>query len=939
MQGYLENRIYCYKNIPEGFNWKDYIELNEDLTTLITTEKQAKSHYEMQGYLENRIYCYKNIPSDFNWKDYIELNEDLTTLITTEKQAKSHYEMQGYLENRIYCYKNIPSDFNWKDYIELNEDLTTLITTEKQAKSHYEMQGYLENRIYCYKNIPSDFNWKDYIELNNLNKITTEKQAKSHYEKYNLQTKLLYKPIIVYKNQNNYIIDNCLSTSYLPIEFDWNAYLTINSDIGKIYSTEEQAKEHYIKYGYYEKRIYCYPNTINSLISLYHNENRFNLNIDLFYLSSEHLKMCKDKEKYIQTDLKSYYDIKNKFNLNNNIINNNYNSYDKNIFINENEIEQNINSIKTQINEIDLNVYNSFLVIFDAPDDIYGGCKTFINTIIYKYGSKNNFLIVKKNHKNNNEIIINISNKYYIKEKYNEYSFFDFLINNFNKIEKIFVNHFLKFSHTFIQKILAINKEKTLITHDQFLFNNLQSPHDLIDIYLNNNNKSNYINYFDNIITQNEQNVYLFNNYLNLKNIIISPLPDYMNSDQIIHTNNSNTVILVIGNISDVKGSELLKLIVHYYRNHNIKFIVLGDVYNKDNKYNIEICKYKNILEFNDLLIKYKPNLILETSLWPETWSYTLTISMLTKLPIISLKKHFPGVIENRLQNYSNSFYFKNVNELANKIKNLKQNFFYTVKPDIYYSTYCDNYFNYNKIDSNIEFKYSNLKDNILNKNIVLITSKIYVSNTSYTYSNIRSVYTPKERFNQTLLTIQSIKKKIPNTFILLFDNSIFCEEEKVILNSNVDLFLNILDNPILNYYTNLCQHKFMADAIQQIYAYLYFIKYLDISKIKYFFKISGRYELNDTFKYELYDNNNNIFKKKSDVVDRDYYYTSFFKINSNYLIEYFDKLINLYYTNIEYINLDLEVIYQKLYYSNMTLINNLGLTERISVWNEINNI
>ena len=64
------------------------------------TEIQSKIHYEYDGCKENRKYKYENIPEDFNAKMYIELNEDLKHM--TEIQSKIHYEYDGYKENRNY---------------------------------------------------------------------------------------------------------------------------------------------------------------------------------------------------------------------------------------------------------------------------------------------------------------------------------------------------------------------------------------------------------------------------------------------------------------------------------------------------------------------------------------------------------------------------------------------------------------------------------------------------------------------------------------------------------------------------------------------------------------------------------------------------------------------------------------------------------------------
>jgi len=130
------------KNIPEDFEAKTYIEINEDLQKL--SELAAIEHYKNTGIYENRKYKYENIPEDFEAKIYIEINEDLKNF--TEKEAKNHYDESGFYENRKYNYENIPEDFEAKIYIEINEDLKNF--TEKEAKNHYDEIGFYENRKY-----------------------------------------------------------------------------------------------------------------------------------------------------------------------------------------------------------------------------------------------------------------------------------------------------------------------------------------------------------------------------------------------------------------------------------------------------------------------------------------------------------------------------------------------------------------------------------------------------------------------------------------------------------------------------------------------------------------------------------------------------------------------------------------------------------------------
>ena len=131
----LNNNI-INENIPEDFNWVDYIKLNEDLNHF--DEEQSKIHYELYGIKEGRKYKLENIPEDFNWVDYIKLNEDLNHF--DEEQSKIHYELYGIKEGRKYKLENIPEDFNSLDYIELNEDLKHF--DEEQTKIHYIKKEY-----------------------------------------------------------------------------------------------------------------------------------------------------------------------------------------------------------------------------------------------------------------------------------------------------------------------------------------------------------------------------------------------------------------------------------------------------------------------------------------------------------------------------------------------------------------------------------------------------------------------------------------------------------------------------------------------------------------------------------------------------------------------------------------------------------------------------
>ena len=449
------------------------------------------------------------------------------------------------------------------------------------------------------------------------------------------------------------------------------------------------------------------------------------------------------------------------------------------------------------------------------------------------------------------------------------------------------------------------------------------------------------INKVDKIITQNENNLYVYNSFSKINNdkqIIICELPDYKDTQELIKTDNNQIIIGIIGAISEIKGKVLVYNLIKYFKsNTNIKIIIFG-VLNIEYEYKYE---YSNINELNDLLIKYKPNLIIETSLWTESYSYTLTISMITQLPILYLKKPFHSVIENRLQNYSKAYSYQTLIELETLINNVKQDYFYTIKPILYFNKFWDDYFINKNSQIKNNFKNDGKDKNIYKKNIILVTSKIYVTNNAFSYINTRSIYTKQERFLQTTETINSIRKYIPDSYIYLVDNSDFNNYEYEILNSLVDHFINITNDPELNYFTNECKYKAFADIYHQYYFLNSFLKNPSNKSILNFFKLTGRYLINETFNYENYNNNDTIFKQNNAVTNKKYYYTCFFKLSKHILSEYHEKIKKLVDNKYLYFNdsSDCEVILPNTIIDKIKLVDHLGITQRIAVWNTIENI
>ena len=750
------------------------------------------------------------------------------------------------------------------------------------------------------------------------------------------------------------------SLKQIPDDFDWKIYLEKNIDLPRNYN-EQDCINHYLTYGQYEKRVYREKKNFSLLVY----SNRPFINCDLFSnllqcikynnFQSFILHNIMDNHLKINMIIKNYSDQYKQLNKKN------YVSFDESItsispthnstlFVNE--INYSSFEYNNQIEYKDFmtnisNIYYSFILILDLPESYIGGTRAFINNIIYKY-SKNNALIFIRPTKNN---LYNIYVNNTKTVNLNITEIINFIDLNKLKINKIFFNHCIDFSKDLLNYILTLGipSEKTLVTHDHFYLTG-SSPQNTMDQVYNfisdkenkentKNNIGNYLlNSVDNIISQNINNIYMIgDNNQNLNKLIISELPDFGMRDKKIVTNNKSINILFIGDIQDLKGCELINFLSNdYYKDTNIKTFLIGSLsaYEINNS-----SRYKNIDEFNNLLINYKPNLIVETSVWPETYSFTLTLSMLTELPIISLRKPFTSVVESRLKNYSNTCFFSTLKEINNLIHEKKQNFFYTIKPIIFFNNFWDNYFNqqhdsFNSISK--EFDDFSIIKSTFKKNLVLITSKIVVSNKVFNYVNTRSVYTYKERLDQTINTIEGVRKNIPNCFIVLIDNSNFINlEDKQNLNKIVDYFINPPENnEFLNYYTNYCKYKCLGELSQIIYSYYYFFKHIDFTKINYFFKISGRYFINEKFNFNIFNNDKIIFKHNKNVTDRRYFYTSFYKLTNNFLPTYFSELLDVYSNRDKYYEKDLEVIFSEKFIKHITLVDELGITQNFACWN-----
>jgi hypothetical protein len=182
------------------------------------------------------------------------------------------------------------------------------------------------------------------------------------------------------------------------------------------------------------------------------------------------------------------------------------------------------------------------------------------------------------------------------------------------------------------------------------------------------------------------------------------------------------------------------------------------------------------------------------------------------------------------------------------------------------------------------------------------------------------------------LETIASIKKYIPDSYIILIDNSKLDNDIHIkTLNSQVDLFVNDTSCSHLNYFTDNCIYKGCGELSQILYVINNYILKIKNIVFKNFIKISGRYKIIDNIN-NILEIDNNVFKQNINVKDRIYYYTCFYKITSSKFINYYKALLRMYSNTNDY-DKDMEVIipYQLNY--DFFNIDKLNIQQNIAVW------
>ena len=213
--------------------------------------------------------------------------------------------------------------------------------------------------------------------------------------------------------------------------------------------------------------------------------------------------------------------------------------------------------------------------------------------------------------------------------------------------------------------------------------------------------------------------------------------------------------------------------------------------------------------------------------------------------------------------------------------------------------------------------------------NLVLITSVIKTPDIPFSYSSTRSVFNHDERFNQTIKTIEAIKKYIPNSKILIVECSDLNDLQESYLKKNCDFILNLYKETDIHDKI-FSKSKALGEGTLTIKA----IEFLQKNNLNFdtFIKISGRYYLNDNFNYDIFINNNFVFKKINNNINN--IFTGLYKLPYNeielfkhFLISKTKEMENC----IGYENLMGEYI-KILHNKNIVFVNTIGLEGYVSV-------
>lgn len=193
-----------------------------------------------------------------------------------------------------------------------------------------------------------------------------------------------------------------------------------------------------------------------------------------------------------------------------------------------------------------------------------------------------------------------------------------------------------------------------------------------------------------------------------------------------------------------------------------------------------------------------------------------------------------------------------------------------------------------------------------MKNNICLITSAI---------GGLMGVVPIHDRFTQTLSGIESVRRKMPNSIIILNDVSVLqVDEYRDIIKTKVDFFIDSCLDPNA-YNLSLNQRKSQGELVLFRTSLNYLINNFDLSNINRVFKLTGRSSISEEFdinEYDLKTKDKYVFKKSVQSYispQMKLYETRFWSMDVSLIDDYLQKW-PLFFNECDY--LDIEHSYYK---------------------------
>lgn len=145
--------------------------------------------------------------------------------------------------------------------------------------------------------------------------------------------------------------------------------------------------------------------------------------------------------------------------------------------------------------------------------------------------------------------------------------------------------------------------------------------------------------------------------------------------------------------------------------------------------------------------------------------------------------------------------------------------------------------------------------------NVFLVTSTIFFPDKPLSYTSVRSVYSPRDRLAQLLLTVDSIRFQDIGSQIIVLETSRLDQGAIAMLRTRVDMLVMFDRDTRLQ---RLAAGPFKGAA--ETYMILMALRMIKDVDFRLLFKISGRYVLNSNFNIKKFSLTHATFKKTEKV-------------------------------------------------------------------------